>query len=119
MNVTETFEEVLRLARHSPESQARPSRAALIAFAGRVKRMRRRLDAQRRLRRLIRLEQDSSEQLHDELTGLKACDACDWRYPAPKASQWNPLAHCTGDFGCAMECLRYKSCEWHPDILKS
>lgn len=129
MNVTEAFEAVFELAMSEARRNGVDStqRLALKIVGTRARLMRTKLDARRRERAFFRLLIESSDRLHADLARLKSCLVCYWKYesapviPDPKRrplSWWNPYHHCTGEFGCAMECLRYKSCEWHPDILK-
>ncbi len=120
MNVTEQFEEIYRLATLCPSTNTTPqSYPALVKFCRRVHEMRRKLDASRRHRARQRLQSDSYLQMRDELNRIGECDVCRWQFEFVNGiGVVNPLTRCTGEFGCAMECLRYKSCEWHPDILK-
>ncbi len=116
MNVTEMHEEVLRLAKSSPDCCTVEARRALIPFAKRVKVMRRKLDDGRRRRAFDRLQRDSVQTLLLEIMKIAVCGRCEWQYSQAKHG-WNPLIKCTGDFGCALECLRYRSCEWRPGLL--
>jgi hypothetical protein len=124
MNVTETFEEILRLASlcPMPNTNAR-SYPALVAFSRRVWEMRRKLDDSRRRRAREKAKHESFVYLQAELHRLQPCETCGWKvFPLVDEKGWDvlkPLERCTGEFGCALECLRCKSSEWHPDMFKS
>ncbi len=118
MNVTEQFEEMLRLARQSPHAWEPGAQRVLNVFAKRARRMREKLDARRREKIFFRLLIESQDWLHSELMALGTCETCGWDIDRLPGGICNPLSCCTGDFGCALECLRYKSCVWHPDLLK-
>lgn len=119
MNVTEQFLEILRLAKLAPvEAHGRGSAAALRAFEGRVRRMHMKLTKDRRWKQRERVKMDSTARTLGELRALKNCHVCGWEAAVP-GQHWpeNPLRKCTGEFGCAMDCLRYRSCEWWPGML--
>lgn len=116
MNVTEQFEEILRLARQSPHAWEPTAKRAIAAFEKRTHHMRCKLTAARRVREFRRRRDLSFGQLRDALLRLPECTACRWK---PTDPHWqfgliNPLLSCTGAFGCALECLRYKSSAFHP-----
>ena len=115
MNVTEQFEEVLRLALACPASaHTLRSAGAVNAFAKRTGRMRAKLDQQRREREFFRRRLESFDRMRAEVERLPECGACAWKPYKFSDSLVNPLMTCTGEFGCALECLRYKSSEYTP-----
>lgn len=117
MNVTEMFEEVLALARlgqtiAAPERSARAEKA-LARFQPRVHKMRFYLDRLRRDRSTAKRAEESCSHLMLELIKLPwPCTACHYSW-----GEGNPLRTCTGEFGCSMDCLRYKASEIHPNLL--
>lgn len=118
MNVTETFEEIYRLASLCPSTNTTPrSYPALVAFMYRVVEMRQKLDDGRRRRARQRAQHESFIYLRSELCRLRQCATCGWDCRIGQAALPNPLTACTGDFGCVLEGLRYKSSEWHADMF--
>lgn len=69
----------------------------------------------RRRRAMEKRREESLSHLHTELMRLNACDTCGWKCWEHHARHGiSPLRTCTGEFGCALECLRYRSSELHP-----
>lgn len=89
--------------------EARRNQKALAMFRQDVTRRR----AALKRCRIAALGRISAGNFFPQLAALKKCDACGWEWGSD-----NPLFQCTRDFGCALECLRTKSDEWRPGILK-
>lgn len=111
MNITERNETIFELAMLGYQTldsvQRKKVHKALIKFGTDVRYRRAKLDSDRSKRFAKFKEEESLQHMRAEIRRILPCSVCN-------IVGGNPLFKCTGDFGCSLERLRYRSSEWHP-----